>query len=425
MIQFLKYIVVFLSCATCNYFCFDFMNSNFQKKQKGNYFFYLLIFILCNFITNLFENAFFNYLWSLISVLILSFLLYKSKTKNTFFPLFLFLGFIALNETIVCYFLEFFFNFNNISYDYFYYIAVFCSNVTLLLFYKPVKYFLSDKSIQQVDHINLYDGIILVFSFIIIMLFSFFLKLHLPTYLHFILILICLLIFIFDIYLVIFLDNKIKNKQLEYELNAIKQQRQLDETYYAQKNELYNQQMKLFHDLKKHLSVIEQMYKEGSLNEASNYTNDLMNKMSFSSISVNNKVLRILMNDFIDRCHKNNISLHYQIDSRIAYENINEMDLVTLYSNIMNNAIEASLACSNPNIDIKVFIHRSMVITEIENSYSGKLKVKKGHFYSTKEYHFGYGIANIKEIMDKYDGYYDFIYTDNTFKVTLILPLED
>lgn len=58
MLETLKHIITILSCATYDYFFYDFMNYNFLKKQKGNYFVYFSILVFINVIINFFESTF-------------------------------------------------------------------------------------------------------------------------------------------------------------------------------------------------------------------------------------------------------------------------------------------------------------------------------------------------------------------------------
>ena len=86
--------------------------------------------------------------------------------------------------------------------------------------------------------------------------------------------------------------------------------------------------------------------------------------------------------------------------------NINDVDLISLYTNLFDNAIEA---CQHVNEQEKVIIIQSRVIhnhlvINIKNSYNSAFI--KSHFFTTKKdvIHHGFGMKIINMIIKKYDG---------------------
>lgn len=422
MNTFIKLLVILLSCTSTALIFENFMSFNFQKKMKGNYFLYFGSCVIINSIVNLVGNTYLNYLWSLIYIIFISFFLYKSDDRNTFLPIFILLILIVVEETLVCYFLEYFFNFLSIPFDNFYYIAVFGSNIVLILLYKPIKSLLSSKAINRRSNHNIFEFILLVFSFISIISLSLFMKINLPSYLLVILIMICIMISCFDIYLVFVLDRIDVNNKLKEEIKIMALHNKLNENYYKSKLDQYNQQSKLFHDMKHHLSVIDALYNNDEKEKAKKYTNELIQKMNYNSISISNKVLRILLNDFIDQCKANDVEFKFQIDSRIGYENIKDIDVVAIYSNILSNAFEASLKCDSPFIELKMNIYNDMVITILSNNYSGTINEEANKIISSKKNHIGYGLENATEAIKNYNGIFDINYENNVFTIEIILP---
>lgn len=86
--------------------------------------------------------------------------------------------------------------------------------------------------------------------------------------------------------------------------------------------------------------------------------------------------------------------------------NINDIDLISLYTNLFDNAIEA---CQHVNEQEKVIIIQSRVIhdhlvIDIKNSYNSVFI--KPHFFTTKKdtIHHGFGMQIINMIIKKYHG---------------------
>lgn len=423
MIAIIRYIVIFLSCASTALIYENFMSYNFNRKQKGTYLGYFGVCVIINCIINLIGNTYLNYLWSLIFIIYISYYLYDSDEKeNTFIPLLFLCLILVMEETLVCYFLEWYFTHNQIPFDNFYYIAVFCSNILMLVSYKPIRNLLSKKD-RFVRNRNLIETILIFSSFVVVMLLPQFMKQNLSSSHLIILITICVVLLCFDIYLIFVLDKINLNNQLAEELKLMKLQTETNEAIFQSKIQQYNQQAKLFHDIKNHLSVIDSLYSDGNGERARDYTNDLLKIMNNESVSVNNNVLRIMIKDFISNCKENNVEFKYKVDSRIGYENIKDTDIVTIYSNVFDNALNAAKKCENPSISLKIFIHQNMVVTILCNNYVGNIRVEHNKIISNKKNHVGYGIRNVIESINKYNGIYDIDYSNNIFKIQIILPL--
>lgn len=420
--EYIKLFVIILSCTSTALIFENFMSFNFDKRVNGNYNFYFGFCIILNTLINLIGNTNLNYLWSIFYVTFVSLYLYKDKRNNTFIPLFFLFLTIIVEETLVCFFLEWFFIQYSIPLDNFYYIAVFGSNIVLLIFYKPIKLLLS-KKVCPLNKNYIFEILLLIISFLVVLCMSLFMKIDLPSQLIIILIFICITIFVFDIYLVFILDRIQTAEKLQEEVKIIKLNNQINEKYYQSKLEQYNQQLKLFHDIKHHLLVLEKLYESNSREKAKQYSTELIKKVSYKSISINNKVMRILINDLIEKCDLNRIAFKYEIDSRIGYEYMSEMDLVTIYSNLFCNALDALQNCDEPHLTLKMRIYNNMVITTISNNYNGNINIRNNHIISTKKDHVGIGIKNICEVITKNGGVYDINYNDEIFTFEVILPL--
>ena len=145
--------------------------------------------------------------------------------------------------------------------------------------------------------------------------------------------------------------------------------------------------------------------------------------MSYKSISINSKVMRILINDFVEKCENLNINFEYSIDSRIEYSSISDLDLVSIYSNLFTNAIEAASKCNHPFIKLKMIIHNEMIITILSNNYVGTINTKKNKILSSKKNHIGIGLENIDNVIKRNNGFYNINHKNNIFTFEVIMPL--
>lgn len=169
-----------------------------------------------------------------------------------------------------------------------------------------------------------------------------------------------------------------------------------------------------------------------NLNEIINYTNTLLNKTKINdnfNVNTGNLVIDSLLSFKFQEILKNNIKLKYDI--KIPYDlNINSVDLICILGNLIDNVIEANLMLDNikdryANINIK-YIEKNLLIN-LENSFKEvKFDINKNlkTLKKDKKKH-GFGLKNIKKIVDKYNGNIEMDIKDKKFITQITLILEN
>ncbi len=139
----------------------------------------------------------------------------------------------------------------------------------------------------------------------------------------------------------------------------------------------------------------------------------------------NNKIIDAIMYNKILICRKMHITVYTEI---VVPEHItvDDIDLISIYTNLFDNAIEACTKLHDNEKQIEIrsrIIHDYLVIT-IENSYDPQ--TLKDDFSTTKKdtHHHGIGTKIIKMITKKYHGQLTVKKTDHSieFQITLQLP---
>jgi len=205
-----------------------------------------------------------------------------------------------------------------------------------------------------------------------------------------------------------------------------KREKELAETMYElQKNyyQLLEQHQEeigaMWHDIKKHMSAIKALHKMDLKPTAENYTAILD-----ESIKEIPKIIRttvpeisaILVHGF-QMAKKENIRI--QLDINISTKiKVNSLDLCILLGNTIDNAINA---CSNLSnvierlIDIKILQCDELFLIEVRNPFdlTNNAKAKKER---------GYGLKNVRRVVQKYNGDIKIQQLDNEFHVSLIIP---
>ena len=198
------------------------------------------------------------------------------------------------------------------------------------------------------------------------------------------------------------------NQHLQHELLLQKQEEQ-----YRIKLEVIDAVKHKYHDLKNFVST--------------NGIKDLENEIKpFETIiETGHDTLNILISDKIKQCQENNIEIIPYISASEMHF-ISDLDLCSLFGNIIDNAIEASVKLPEEKryIHIKANRKDNFIIMNFENSYKEKPIIKDNRFISSKqEAGHGIGSQNIKRIVEKYNGSLSYSFKDNICTLNILIPL--
>ena len=211
-------------------------------------------------------------------------------------------------------------------------------------------------------------------------------------------------------------------KSLQISQNMNEEQLRLIYQYYKMRREHDEEIKKIYHDLNTHLSVIEKYENE---EERKNYVGRLKKELKkVPSVTCSgNEIIDIVLNDKREKYRDIQFLLLIQGNVDTIKE-IDEMDLVTILGNALENAAESVMKLE-PDIrvvQIHIKIVHKFVIFKIENEYTGAcpepVKTSKENAFLH-----GYGIINIREAADKYDGYVEINTANHKFSLQIILSL--
>ncbi|MEG0377488.1 MAG: ATP-binding protein, partial [Eubacterium sp.] len=202
----------------------------------------------------------------------------------------------------------------------------------------------------------------------------------------------------------------------------------MQRVYYNSIETQYENSRRLIHDMKNHIQTLEELYISGNIVEAGKYTSTIYENMDSmgNRFKCKNKILTIIINDKIRKSDKKGIVIKTDIED-INMEFMEPFDMTTIFSNLLDNAIEACEVIENDQkeISIRMFKYKDFMTIKIDNTYDMKIKKDGRLFLSTKEgLHMGLGLKNVESTIQKYDG--SIYYNDgkNIFEVKILLPLD-
>jgi len=180
----------------------------------------------------------------------------------------------------------------------------------------------------------------------------------------------------------------------------------------------------LRHDMKNHLISISGLAQEHKSDEILDYVKNIYEYSKLTTISkvTENVVVDSVLNSKVILANDRDVVL--EIDATIAEPiTISAMDITILLGNILDNAIENAEKTEQKTVRIDIKCDKGRLLIYCENSFDGTLKRKGNYYYtlkSDKKTH-GFGIQNMKNVVDKYKGTMEIQSENNVFKVDILL----
>ena len=227
-----------------------------------------------------------------------------------------------------------------------------------------------------------------------------------------------------DMYFLYFVQFIDKSNQTKEKLGLLEQQASMQYKYYVLQEKKYNESMKIMHDVNKHITIIEGLYKDKNTTDAICYTkeiNEILKPLIPQRIT-DHPILNILLNDKMEYADKHNIEIQYEIGN-VNLDFMNPIDITTIFGNLLDNAIEACEGIENEAkwIKIKISPYYKMIAIRIENPSKGHLKWKDKRPVSIKGTGHGIGLCNVEGVIKKYDGTMHLNDENGTFQCNIVI----
>ena len=191
--------------------------------------------------------------------------------------------------------------------------------------------------------------------------------------------------------------------------------------YYFAQNELMVETVEkvkgIRHDVKLHLATLESYIKNNS-EEALAYIGYLVGDVAKSEMysDTGNISLDSIINFKLSSAKDLKIELDIFAPAEIGIEN---HDIVTIVGNLLDNALEAVANLSDKFINMQITYQKGNLLIRVENPFEGvvnkdfaTLKSGDGH---------GYGLRNVREAVDKYNGTLIINHDEGVFVVKVML----
>lgn len=178
------------------------------------------------------------------------------------------------------------------------------------------------------------------------------------------------------------------------------------------------------HDLRHHFTQLAALAEDGKLEQIRQYLSKAQETipnldMHFSE----NRAADSVIGHYCALARREDIPFYSQINLP-GELSVDEMDMCLVLSNLLENALEASLRTEKENRQIKVeaYMHSGrLLLIQVENTFGGEIKEKDGVFQSSKRKGNGVGIQSVRRIAEKNGGGSTFTYENGTFTAKVML----
>lgn len=186
--------------------------------------------------------------------------------------------------------------------------------------------------------------------------------------------------------------------------------------------------VRFHHDWNNHMLLLQSMFEKGDYEKAADYFSGLRKKYDYSGkrILSGHEIVDIILGAKLEQLNAEQIALTCK-GGLEQLQFMEDVDICILFSNLIDNAIEANLKCdSDRYLSIQTSHNPSMLMVSVSNRMNGSLRTENNRIISSKgdrESH-GIGTQNVFSIIKKYHGTYHISTLENSFTIQMVFPSE-
>ena len=185
---------------------------------------------------------------------------------------------------------------------------------------------------------------------------------------------------------------------------------------------------KIRHDIKNHLANVKNLIAKKDIDNAQHLLNEIIGQTENISIGISqtsgNSIIDAIVAYKATVCYNKEINIEYFLEE-LPELYIDLIDISSVISNLLDNAVEATEKTENPHIIIKILMCRKYLTIFVKNSYNENFQpiIENDNLITTKSdksIH-GYGIQIVNEIALKYDGNCQMQFDESYFITNVLL----
>lgn len=178
------------------------------------------------------------------------------------------------------------------------------------------------------------------------------------------------------------------------------------------------------HDMRHQLNHISALAEAGELEDLKSYLAKTVSRIpNLDMCFCENRTADSVVGYYCALAKREDIPFRTKLDLPESLP-IDEVDMCLILSNLLENALEASLrtAPARRQIEITAYVHaKRLLLIEVVNAFDGKVNEKNGVFLSSKRKESGIGIQAVNHIAEKNGGTSTFTHQNGAFSAKVML----
>lgn len=219
----------------------------------------------------------------------------------------------------------------------------------------------------------------------------------------------------------------LENSRNMKEAEALRQQSIGQLELYNSMRENYNIQRQRTHEYKNQIVCMDMLMKKKDYSKLEDYIGNISDGLDaqLDMVDTNNDVVNAIFNAKYYEAIKNDVLVVLKIND-LSDIKISDNDIVTILSNLLDNAIEAAKQCDIGKriVKIKMLYENAVLSIAVSNSYKAEpVLTEDGYIRTTKkdrEEH-GWGMRNVVATLEKYNAEYIIDYKNGEFVFSIIM----
>lgn len=236
-----------------------------------------------------------------------------------------------------------------------------------------------------------------------------------------------ILIILSLITIIFLLFNSISRKHYEQTSRLLDEKMKSQLKYYILIDEKDTEMRKFRHDFRQHMMCIVSMLEEKSFSDAEKYIRQLTNKFNetIPLYKTGNYIADSILSDKAKECKDKKIDFKFK--GIIPEQSLDPLELCTILSNALNNAIEACTEISQVPAYIKIVsdYKNNYWYLKIVNTSFSNIEIHSNIISTTKKdiINHGFGLQNISDVVNKHNGEFKIEKKNNEFifEITMCL----
>ncbi len=214
-------------------------------------------------------------------------------------------------------------------------------------------------------------------------------------------------------------DNLDMEKRLSDMEHAYDKQQEMDDEI----RRIQQQIGLLKHDMKNHTMVILSYLEENRTEEAKQYAGEILDKLNrmYTYVNVGNSLLSHIINTKLSMAKEKGIEIKAEIEN-LPFTYMDSVDFSSLLNNMLDNAVNGALDSDSPKLEVDIASKKGFDMITVKNSIDHSVLRENPELASSKEEPgHGYGMKQMKAIVQKYEGDMDIYEKDGMFIVSVML----